>query len=216
VERHQAVGPGRREAHRRARPGDVEPFEVAEQGVDHRVADEVDALGRDALAREVADRLGAGDQVQRRQRVGEPAVDLLGHRVVEAAQAGLDMRDRHVQLRGDQCRGQGRVDVAVHDEQSRVELDELVLQRGEQRGRLAGMAAGAHTQVDVGPWQAELAEEDVGHPLVVVLAGVDEHVGVIGPSLRRPHHGRRLHEVGPGPHDMHDGPSPRAHGTTAL
>ena len=51
------------------------------------------AGGGAALAGEVADRFGAGRQQQRRHRIGHAPVDLLGHRVVEAAQSRLDVRD---------------------------------------------------------------------------------------------------------------------------
>ena len=47
--------------------------------------------------------------------VGDDPVDLLGHRAVEAAQAGLDVGDRDAHLGRGQRRGQGRVDVAGDD-----------------------------------------------------------------------------------------------------
>ena len=49
--------------------------------------------------------------------VGDDPVDLLGHRPVEAAQAGLDVGDRDPHLRRGQRRRQGRVDVAGDDDQ---------------------------------------------------------------------------------------------------
>ena len=39
----------------------------------------------------------------RAQLVGEPPVDLLGHRVVERAEPGLDVGQRHAELRPGQC-----------------------------------------------------------------------------------------------------------------
>jgi hypothetical protein len=63
--------------------------------------------------------------------VSDDAVDLFGHRAVERAQPGLDMRDRQPVLGGDQRRGKRRVRVAVHEDgigcgvaQDRVESDQ--------------------------------------------------------------------------------------------
>ena len=64
-----------------------------------------------------------------------------------------------------------------------------------------GVAARSHPQVDVGPGNLQLLEEQLRHPLVVVLAGVDE-VGLdAGTALDLPHQRGDLHEVGPGAGD---------------
>ncbi len=63
------------------------------QAVDHDVADEVDARGRDALAREISDRVLLGDEEQIRDLIDDDAVDFLRHRAVEAAQSRFDMND---------------------------------------------------------------------------------------------------------------------------
>ena len=53
------------------------------------------ALRIDAFGGEVRRGLGAVGEEQVREPVGEDAVDLLGHRPVAGAQAGLDVRHRH-------------------------------------------------------------------------------------------------------------------------
>ena len=58
----------------------------------------------------------------------------------------------------------------------------------------SAVRAGADAEEDVGLGQAELAEEDVGHLRVVVLAGVDERDLGSG-LLERTVDGRSLHEV---------------------
>jgi hypothetical protein len=59
--------------------------------------------------------------------------------------------------------------------------------------------AGSHLQVDVGVRNAEVAEEDITHELVVVLAGVHDHV--IGPAAEGTGDRGELHELGAGTDD---------------
>ena len=62
-------------------------------------------------------------------------------------------------------------------------------------GRLDGVAARADPEVDVRPGDLQLLEEQLRHPLVVVLAGVDE-VGLdAGAAADLPHQRGDLHEV---------------------
>src|SRR4051794_11285256 len=64
------------------------------------------------------------------------------------------------------------------------------------------MACRADLEVDVRLGQTELAEEDLGHPLVVVLPCVNDRL--LGVAERRDHR-RRLDEVRPRTKNMHDG-----------
>ena len=88
------------------------------------------------------------------------------------------MRDRQVELRGSQRPGQGGVRVAEYDDALRPLLLHDRLEALEYARRLHGLARGAHAEVEVGPRQVKVAEEDVGHEVVVVLAGVHEELGV--------------------------------------
>src|SRR5262249_7628279 len=65
-----------------ALPSDVE---APSQGVDHRVADEADALGRQALALEVVAGVTAGGEEQVREPVGDDTVHLLRHVAIPAS-----------------------------------------------------------------------------------------------------------------------------------
>ncbi len=67
----------------------------------HHVADDVDA-GRDAFAGEVGTGLLVGAEKQIGDGVGENAVDFFGHPTVERAHTRLDVRDRKMQLGGNQ------------------------------------------------------------------------------------------------------------------
>src|SRR5271169_4491416 len=66
------------------------------------------------------------------------------------------------------------------------------------------MAARSGSQVHVGPGQAELDEEDLGHPFVVVLPGVHDPLVVTERRQGADHRGS-LHEVRPRPEHVRDG-----------
>ena len=119
-------------------PG-VEAVEVVQQGVDHRVADEVDAVGGDPFAFEVDDPFRRRDEKQIREEVGDAPVDFLGHRVVEAAKPGLDVGHRDQELGRHQRRRERRVDVPVDDDQRRPGLREQRLDPDQHRGCLRGV-----------------------------------------------------------------------------
>ena len=86
-----------------------------EECVDHRVADEVDALGLDAFPAQVLDRIVRVGEQEVGELVRDDAVDLLRHRAVEAPQARLDVRVGDAELDEDERRRERRVDVARHE-----------------------------------------------------------------------------------------------------
>ena len=151
-----------------------------DERVDHRVADERDPLGVDALARQVARAPRASGEQQVRDLVGDDPVDLLGHRAVEAAQAGLDVADA------------GCSSLAAASAAASVELTSpgTITRSGSLASstgsmplhharRLRRVRAGADAEQVVGLRHAELLEEDLRHRRVVVLPGVDEHVRAV-------------------------------------
>ena len=87
---------------------------------------------------------------------------------------GLDVGHRHAQLDGRQGAGDRRVDVADDDHGVGPLLEHDRLEPLHDLGRLDGVRARADLEVDVGPGDAQLLEEEPRHPLVVVLAGVDQ------------------------------------------
>jgi hypothetical protein len=131
-----------------------------DERVDHRVADVVDRVLRVSLAEQVLARLGRVDEQQLGDGVGHDPVDLLGHRAVEAAQAGLDVADRHVELGRDERGRHRRVHVARHQHDVRLHLDQHRLQPLHQAGGLLRMRAGADLEPVVRLADAELVEED--------------------------------------------------------
>src|SRR5260370_1302012 len=66
------------------------------------------------------------------------------------------------------------------------------------------MATRADPQVHVGPGQAELDEENLGHPFVVVLPGVHDPL-IVTERRQGADHRRGLHEVRPCPEHVRDG-----------
>ena len=166
-------------------PGGAEAALERDQGVDHRVADEVHPLLGDPLGAQVLDRLVAVEEEVLRRGVGDDPVDLLGHRAVEAAQAGLDVGDRDRSLGRGQRRRQGRVDVAGDDHQVGPLLEPGPAPAAPSP---APSAAAWLPEPTSSMWSGagtpELLEEDLGHQPVVVLAGVDDRVAPSGSRAR--------------------------------
>jgi hypothetical protein len=172
-----------------------------QRDVDHHVAHELDSPG-DVLALEVGHRGRRGAQQQVGEVVGEDAVDLLGHRAIEGAHPGLDVGDRHVGLGGRKPAGERRVRVAVdEDEVGLLDGDERT-ERGEHPRRLIGVRAAVDAELALGPRHAELVDEDRRELVVVVLAGVDEQLVVLGAQQARD--GGRLDELRAVPDDGED------------
>jgi hypothetical protein len=176
---------------------------VPQKRVDHHVAHQVDPLLRDTFAPEVlhAALLRAEQQVA--DGVGEDAVDLLGHRPIEAAQARLDVDERDPELRSHQTARDRAVHVANDHHGAGIAVACHGLERLHDLGGLHGGAA-AHAQVQIRLGNAQLPEEQVAHVVVVVLAGVHEDrldPRDVGVGL---HQGSDLHQVGPGPDDVED------------
>ena len=146
--------------------------------------------------------------------VGGEAVRLLGHPPVEAAQTGLDVRNRHVQLRRGERRGERRVGVAVGEHHVRPVLEDRRLERLQHAGGLPSMRSGADAEVEVRLRNSELGEEDVRHRRVVMLPGMHDQARRSSRHLRsrldRAADRCELHELRARTHDLHqpNGPAP--------
>src|SRR5438128_1763255 len=132
-----------------------------DEAVDHRVADEMNSLRRNALPQQVVLGLRAVSETPVGDLVDEHPVDLLGHRPIEAAQAGLDVRERELELRRGERSGQRGVHVAGDHDHGRPLALKDRFQPLERATRLHPVAAGPDGEVVVRLWQAELLEEDV-------------------------------------------------------
>ena len=201
---HQRIA-ARFESEHVPRAASASTLDVREEGVDHRVADQMDPCRFDSLVGEVLDgRLGVRQQ-DGTQMIGELAVLLLGQRRLEAAQAGFDVSYRNREPRGCKRCCQRRVDVAGdHDEVGAVLL-EYPFAADQRTSQLLGVAAGADAQDDVRLRQVEVAEKGVRHFAVVVLPRMNETAYDRGlETLERVDDGCRLDEVRPGSDDEAD------------
>ncbi len=175
MQRHDPVRLGQSEPLALAIRIEVRP--LREQRIDHRVADEPDPVRRDASRPKQVLRLRARREVQIGQEVTDDAVDLLGHRAVERAQPGLDVGARHAELGRHEARRERAVDVAVEDSERRRVGRPFALQADHGRRGLLAVRPRADGEVHVRRRDLEIAEEHIGHQLVVVLAGVDDPLG---------------------------------------
>ena len=119
-----------------------------------------------------------GAQQQGRQVVGDDAVLLLGHRAVERAQAGLDVADRQVELRGGERARQRRGGVAVDEHHVRGLGDQQGLEPLQHHRELGDRAARAHLEGVVG-LRARPARRRTGR------RGRGRSAGRCGPAPRR-------------------------------
>jgi hypothetical protein len=71
-------------------------------------------------------------------------------------------------------------------------------------GGLGSVGAGAHAQIDIRFRDAQLAKEEVTHPLVIMLAGVNQQCLDAGLRAKGIHERSHLHEVGTGADDVED------------
>ena len=120
---------------------------------------------------------GECDEEQVGDRVGDDAVDLLGHRAVEAAQARLDVADRDAELRGHERGGERRVDVAGHEHDVGLGVERDRLEALHHARRLLARASPSRRRA-CGRARRRRAPRRRSRDIacVVVLAGVDEHV----------------------------------------
>nr|GEU28557.1 hypothetical protein [Tanacetum cinerariifolium] len=110
--------------------------QLAQQRIDHHVAHEMDAAGRNALAQQVAGAAGLAGKQQLGHLVGEHAVDFLRHRTVVAAQAGLDVKYGDLLLGRRQRAGQRGIDVAHYQHCRRPRLLQHRLEAAHHFGSL--------------------------------------------------------------------------------
>ena len=167
--------------------------------VDHDIADSMDLLGRDPFPPQVLIAVGRGRKEQIGDGVRHAPVDLFRHRLVEAAQARLDVGDRDQQLLGRQAARHGRVHVAEDDHEVGLLRQEHLLELDHDPGRLLRVGAGAGAEEMVRLRQLQVLEERLGHHVIVMLTRVDDQglqrLGLGHREIERGH----LHEVGSGP-----------------
>jgi hypothetical protein len=122
---------------------------------------------------------------------------------VPCARAGLHVRHGDVELGCRQASGERGVGVTVDEDDVGLLLEKDLLDALQGHRRLLAMRAGADLQVVLGVLDAQLAEEDPAHAVVVVLPRVhDDLVRVDGRQGAA--HRRHLDELRPGADDGED------------
>ena len=173
--------------------------------VDHHVADHLDLAG-DPLARAGSPPAPRTSTAAGRSR-GRSSTRLSSSGIVRSYERmpGLDVRDRDPRLRAGQRARQRRVRVAVDEHERRAPPRRSSGSSAASiRAVCAVLRAAAELEPVLRPRQPELVEEDLRERLVVVLAGVDEHL--VGDGAQRPGHRGGLDELRPIPdHRQHPG-----------
>ena len=115
-------------------------------------------LHADALATEVVGGGTFGRVEHVADLVGEQAIDLLGHRPIEAPEARLDMDDRDPLLDRHQTARQRGIDVSDHDYAARRRSVDHGLEAAHDLRGLLRMRPGAHVEIDVRCAQLQVGE----------------------------------------------------------
>ena len=156
------------------------PPTSGEQRIDHDVA-RLNGASEKALGGEVRHRSIVRGEEEIGSMIDKHAVDFLGHGTVEAAKAGLDMDDGDAELGCGEGAGECGIGVAKDDDNARPVSEEVGFEALKGAGGHGGVGAGANTEVVMGLGDAEFAEEAFRHPLVVMLAGMDDALIVASP-----------------------------------
>lgn len=121
--------------------GLLQTVDIREQGVDHGVADEEDAVFSDAALAQVVVGELAGREEPVSDRIGDEPVDLLGHAPVVGADARLDMRDLDVELLRGNGAGHRRGDIADNEAEVARGFEQQLFVADHDLRRLLGLSA---------------------------------------------------------------------------
>ena len=195
-------------------PGHVDPLSVKtpdiglprqgpemEEGIVHDVPHHMGPVPQ-AFAAQLPGRILGGGEEEPRAVVGEDAVDLF--RIAQRAQAvaGLHMQDRDIELDRGQSGGERGIRIAVDEERVGLFSEQHLLESDEHASGHLRVGAAGDPQIIIRRGDPHLAEEDLRHVFVVVLAGVDKDLGML--TAQRAGAGRSLDELRPGSHDCDD------------
>src|SRR5579859_2797347 len=107
--------------------------------------------------------LGGVGEAEVRDRIRQPTIHLLGHRLVEAPKAGLDVAHLNSHFMGCERGGQRGGHVADYEHQPRFKLLEDWDESCYHHPDLLRSRRRADLQMEVGIRKSELSEEGVGH-----------------------------------------------------
>src|SRR5512146_1754680 len=128
-------------------------------------------------------------------RIGDYSVDLFRHCTVARAQARFHMCDGQMQLLGSQGAGGGRVHVTNDRNERWPRLDQELFVGDDDSTELLPVRASTDAERVIRLRQAEIAEENVRHDVVVVLTRMHEDWNAPGPAFALMVQLRDRHEV---------------------
>jgi len=173
---------------------------VLEDRIDDGIPGYADLILLDPLVQEILPcRLRGGEEIIRNM-VRDHPVDLLGHRPVEAPEAGLDMTDPDVKLRGCKSPGHDSVGVALNENNTRGLLHQNILDTGHDLCGLAGLGPGTDVEVILRLGQFKILKKRPIHIIRVVLPGVEDEVVEVS-RFAFPNDRGHLDGLGPGAED---------------
>src|SRR5262249_21647178 len=173
---------------------------VIRKNFSHWTTDLDELVGRQTLGEEVFTRNRRISQIDVGHMVDDPAVDLFGHPLIEAAVTRLHVENRHLAaLRSDG--GETAIRIAEHQECVESVLGEKSINFDDNLSDRLGGAVARRRQKHIGRSDFEVAEKDVVEVLVIVLAGMDEAMVAIFIELRNDP--RQANDLRPRPDDRH-------------
>ncbi len=118
-----------------------------------------------------------GTEEQGGDPVGKDSVDLLGHSEIKTAQACLHVGHRNMQLDGCQGSRQRGIGIAVDHHGRRLPGQKHLFDLLGHTARHGPMAERVDTQMVGGFRNSHLPEEDIGHIVIEMLPGMNQHFG---------------------------------------
>lgn len=178
--------------------------DVAQQGIDHGVADKGNPGGRHSFAEQIPIGAAVGGEEQVGNGIGTEAIDFFWHGHIPGAQPSLDMSYANAQFACGESAGDGGIDIAHNDDPIRLVLDADGLEFNHDASGLLRMRARANSEIDVRLWNLKVGEEVIGHLGVIVLARVNQEDVVVTPSAEGFEDGRDFHKIGARAGDQHE------------
>ena len=169
--------------------------------VEHHVAAAADSP-RQPFLFQVLHRGLRGTEQPPRNMVGEHAVLFLGHPAVVRTQPGFHMGYRDMHFGSGQRTGQGRVGIAVHQDNPGLFFQDNVLDFDEHLPGLTAVGPAADPKLIGRTGDPQFFKKHIGHIRVVMLAGMHQHFPASGLGQRGRHH-RRLNKLRAGPHNRY-------------
>jgi len=174
------------------------------QGIDHHVANHIDAFPWPAFFQKVRNGIFFRDKEIVGERIGQDAVDFFGHASVKAAESCLDVSYADTKFGGGERNSDGGIDIAYNQNKVGLPFNENRLNALQNSRCLRSMRARANFEIDVRRGNAHLAKENVRQLFIIVLAGVDEDGIDFRMALHLVHEGRDFWEVGARADDIQD------------